>query len=137
MEAFLAKFKLFAADSAWTDRRKSICLAQSLEGPASEVLLDLMSEERLNNTTLIEALKRRFGDRQSYLALQNQLQLCRRAPGEKLGALAADIARLVPPALCPHARLAGHLILDEALNYDMAAERVLQDSDPLQPVRVS
>ncbi|RXM31755.1 hypothetical protein EOD39_6720 [Acipenser ruthenus] len=42
------------------------------------------------------ALKR-FGDSQSYLALQDHLQRLWRAPGEKLGALAADIARRINP----------------------------------------
>ncbi|MGH0154221.1 UNVERIFIED_CONTAM: hypothetical protein FKN15_061156 [Acipenser sinensis] len=92
LEAFLAKFELFAVDFGWTHRRKAICLAQSLEGPASELLLDHTSEERLNSTTLMGALKWGLGDCQSYLALQDQLQLRWRAPGEKLGTLAADIA---------------------------------------------
>ncbi|MGH0149341.1 UNVERIFIED_CONTAM: hypothetical protein FKN15_027584 [Acipenser sinensis] len=156
LEAFLAQFELFAAEYDWTDRRKATYLSQALEGLASEVLLDLSCEERVDCTALTTALKRRFGDCDSNLGLQEQLQHRRRAPGEKLGALAADIARLArraysdepdsfsrrialdtflrslqPPLLRHQVRLAGPRTLEEAGNRAIAIEAVLQDEEPL------
>lgn len=156
LEAFLAQFELFAAEYDWTDRRKATYLSQALEGLASEVLLDLSCEERVDCTALTTALKRRFGDCDSNLGLQEQLQHRRRAPGEKLGALAADIARLArraysdepdsfsrrialdtflrslqPPLLRHQVRLAGPRTLEEAVNRAIAIEAVLQDEEPL------
>ncbi|MGH0117496.1 UNVERIFIED_CONTAM: hypothetical protein FKN15_078190, partial [Acipenser sinensis] len=69
-------------------------LTQSLEGAALEILLDLEPEEKADYRVLLRALKRRFGESESYLLLQNQLQNRRRIPGERLGALGADVAHL-------------------------------------------
>ncbi|MGH0158572.1 UNVERIFIED_CONTAM: hypothetical protein FKN15_069762 [Acipenser sinensis] len=66
----------------------------SLEGAAAEVLLDLGPEQGVNYPALVDALKCRFGDSKSPYHLQDQLLSRCRARGEKLGAMAADIARL-------------------------------------------
>ncbi|MGH0152620.1 UNVERIFIED_CONTAM: hypothetical protein FKN15_023024 [Acipenser sinensis] len=81
LEAFLTQLELSAAEYALTDRRKATYLSQALEGLASEVLLNLSWDERVDCTALTTALKRRFGDCDSYLGLQDQLQHQRRAFG--------------------------------------------------------
>ncbi|RXM94163.1 hypothetical protein EOD39_18295 [Acipenser ruthenus] len=87
-------FELSAVEHDWTECKKAICLVQSLKGAASESLLDLSSEERIEYGALLAPLKQQFGNCEQYLTLQDQLQRRKTAPREKLGALAADIARL-------------------------------------------
>ncbi|MGH0114795.1 UNVERIFIED_CONTAM: hypothetical protein FKN15_050966 [Acipenser sinensis] len=156
LEAFLTQFELVAEDYAWSQRKKASCLSQSLEGAAAEVLLDLGPEERVNYTSLVDALKCRFGDSKSPYRLQDQLRGRCRARGEKLGALAADIARLSckayrdeptsfsqrialdtflrslqPPELRHQVCLKRPSTLKEALGYAQSIEEVLLDEEPL------
>ncbi|KAK6493026.1 hypothetical protein HHUSO_G2490, partial [Huso huso] len=137
-------------------RKKASCLSQSLKGTAAEVLLDLGPEERVNYPVLVDALKCRFGDSKSPYRLQDQLRSRCRARGEKLGTLAADIARLSrkayrdeptsfskrialdtflhslqPPELRHQVRLKRPSTLKEALAYAQSIEEVLLDEESL------
>ncbi|RXM35402.1 hypothetical protein EOD39_12992 [Acipenser ruthenus] len=96
----LAQFELAAIEHIWSSAIKASYLTQSLEGSALESLLDLEPEERADYRVLLRALKRRFGESESYLLLQNQLQNRRQIHGERLGALAADINRLARRTYC-------------------------------------
>lgn len=104
----------------------------------------------------LTALKRRFGGSEPCLGLQDQLRCQGRALGEKLGALATDIARLARQAYCDEpnsfsqwialdtflhslqllqlhhqVRLADPCTLDEAVNRALAIEAMLHNKEPL------
>ncbi|MGH0114796.1 UNVERIFIED_CONTAM: hypothetical protein FKN15_050967 [Acipenser sinensis] len=170
LEAFLTQFEIVAEDYAWSQRKKASCLSQSLEGAAAEVLLDFNSSSSFSLYTRLRLqfyhyfnfryIKRVTALLQALLKspyrLQDQLRGRCRARGKKLGALAADIARLSckayrdeptsfsqrialdtflrslqPPELRHQVRLKRPSTLKEALGYAQSIEEVLLDEEPL------
>ncbi|RXM34182.1 hypothetical protein EOD39_4940 [Acipenser ruthenus] len=152
LEAFLAQFKFAATEHGWGSVIKASYLTQSLEEAALEILLDLESEERADYQVLLRALKRQFGENESYLFLQSRLQNRRQTPGERLGLLGANIARLTrrayssegssfiprivldaflrsiePPELRYQVQLATPTSLDEVIDHATAIEAVFLD----------
>lgn len=93
-EAYHVKFRMAALTNDWGPTEKAGQLAAALEGEALQVLLDLGPDEVAQYEVLTAALERRFGRVEPAVGLRLQLANRTRAPGEKLGVLAADVRYL-------------------------------------------
>ncbi|MGH0164253.1 UNVERIFIED_CONTAM: hypothetical protein FKN15_069232 [Acipenser sinensis] len=93
-EAYHVKFRMAALTNDWGPTEKAGQLVAALEGEALQVLLDLGPDEVAQYEVLTAALERRFGRVEPAVGLRLQLANRTRAPGEKLGVLAADVRYL-------------------------------------------
>lgn len=148
-EAFHAQFELLAHAGGWSEEMKALQLAMCLAEDALACLLLLSAEERGDYTSLVGALRRRFGLCRGQGLLRSELNNRRRQPGESLRLLANDIESLsrrayahMPPniqcelardqflqALTPtelrvQAQLAHPQTLQEALEFTLERELV-------------
>lgn len=93
-EAFYAQFELLAHAGGWSVETKALQLAMCLVDDALACLLLLSPEERLDYTSLVGALRRRFGQCLEPGLIRSELSNRRRRPGEELRLLANDIESL-------------------------------------------
>ncbi|KAK2917592.1 hypothetical protein Q8A73_004338 [Channa argus] len=150
LEPYLAQVELAALHGGWSGEETATHLALALEGPALQVLADLLPEDRRELQAITAALQRRFGQRTSVEQSREQLAGRYRHDGESLGDFAADVqlytqrgyptfpvaAReelslhsflrgLAPERLRQHVRLSTPRSLEEALREAERAEEVL------------
>ena len=103
VEDYLVQFEVVALANGWTDGDKGEMLASLLRGPAVSALAHLPAHLRLHYDSLVDTLKRRFGEHNvedvSHAKLQNRYQ----GATEKLPDFAADIWKLTQRAFpdCP------------------------------------
>ncbi|KAK2899936.1 hypothetical protein Q8A73_013065 [Channa argus] len=146
LEPYLAQVELAALHGGWSGEET----ATHLEGPALQVLADLLPEDRRELQAITAALQRHFVQRTSVEQSREQLAGRYRHDGESLGAFAADVqlytqrgyptfpvaAReelslhsflrgLAPERLRQHVRLSTPRSLEEALREAERAEEVL------------
>ncbi|XP_076866680.1 uncharacterized protein LOC143517766 [Brachyhypopomus gauderio] len=93
-----AQLKITANRMGWSDYETAAHLCLSLQGHAKRTLIELREEEHDDLTALRNALRARFGRQPLSAAARQRLSLRRRARGERLALLAADITLLVRQA---------------------------------------
>ncbi|KAK2919619.1 hypothetical protein Q8A73_001823 [Channa argus] len=150
LEPYFAQVELAALHGGWSGEETATHLALALEGPALQVLADLLPEDRRKLQAITAALQWRFGQRTSVEQSREQLAGRYRHDGESLGAFAADVQLytqrgyptfpvasreelslhsflrgLAPERLCQHVRLSTPRSLEEALREAERAEEVL------------
>ncbi|KAK2912645.1 hypothetical protein Q8A73_006758 [Channa argus] len=91
LEPYLAQVELAALHGGWSGEGTATHLALALEGPALQVLADLLPEDRRELQAITAALQRRFRQRTSIEQSREQLAGRYRHDGESLGAFAADV----------------------------------------------
>ena len=94
-EAYFAQFQLLADAQGWDEAESALQLVASLRGPALEVLGHLTSTQRGDYSSVVEALRRKFGNYQQAEVYRARLKGRVRAKGESLPQLAQDIDTLV------------------------------------------
>ncbi|MGH0165846.1 UNVERIFIED_CONTAM: hypothetical protein FKN15_049951 [Acipenser sinensis] len=120
-EAYHAKFRMAALTNDLGPTEKAGQLAAALEGEVLQVLLDLGPDEVAQYEVLTAALERRFGRVEPTVGLRLQLANCTRAPGGKLGILAADVRYLARR---------GYPTFPPATQEDLAVEAFTADTKP-------
>ncbi|XP_058864420.1 uncharacterized protein LOC131706752 [Acipenser ruthenus] len=120
-EAYHVKFRMAALTNDWGPTEKAGQLAAALEGEALQVLLDLGPDEVAQYEVLTAALERRFGRVEPAVGLRLQLANRTRAPGEKLGVLAADVRYLARR---------GYPMFPPATQEDLAVEAFVRGLTP-------
>ncbi|KAK2919147.1 hypothetical protein Q8A73_003518 [Channa argus] len=91
LEPYLAQVELAALHGGWSGEETATHLALALEGPALQVLADLLPEDRRELQAITATLQRHFGQRTSVEQSREQLAGRYRHDGESLGAFAADV----------------------------------------------
>ncbi|KAK2887927.1 hypothetical protein Q8A73_019375 [Channa argus] len=91
LEPYLAQVELAALHGGWSGEETATHLALALEGPALQVLADLLPEDCRELQAITAALQRHFGQRTSIEQSREQLAGRYRHDGESLGVFAADV----------------------------------------------
>lgn len=94
-EAYFAQFQLLADAQCWDKSESALQLVASLRGAALEVLGHLTSTQRMGYQSVVEALRRKFGNYQQAEVYRARLKGRVRMKGESLPQLAQDIDTLV------------------------------------------
>lgn len=94
-EAYFAQFELLAGAQGWDKSECALQLVASLRGAALEVLGHLTSRQRTDYHSVVEALRRKFGNYQQAEVYRARLKGRVRTKGESLPQLAQDIDTLV------------------------------------------
>ncbi|KAK2885177.1 hypothetical protein Q8A73_021651 [Channa argus] len=123
LEPYLAQVELAALHGGWSGEETATHLALALEGPALQVLADLLPEDRRELQAITAALQRRFGQRTS-LYTQRSYPTFPVAAREELS-LHSFLRGLAPERLRQHVRLSTPRSLEEALREAECAEEVL------------
>ncbi|RXM27053.1 Adhesion G protein-coupled receptor L3 [Acipenser ruthenus] len=90
-ETYQAQFQLAAWVNNWGPKEMAGQLAMALEGKALQVLQDVSSDQRQSYDALAAALERRFWSEEPRDQYREQLLEKKRHPGERLGAVTADV----------------------------------------------
>ncbi|GFU61674.1 uncharacterized protein TNCV_4522111 [Trichonephila clavipes] len=101
-EVYKTQFSIISEANEWTESVKACQLAGSLRGETAEILQTLSNTERLNLSSLYNALELRFGQKYSkeYARLQMKSRL--QKTGESLQEYASEVERLANMAFSGH-----------------------------------
>ncbi|KAG0713289.1 hypothetical protein GWK47_016526 [Chionoecetes opilio] len=94
-EAYLAQFEFLADAQDWGGTERAIQLVASLRGAALEVLAHLTPLQRTSYSSVVEALRRRFGHHQQAEVFRANLKVRVCGWGEPLPQLAQEVETLV------------------------------------------
>lgn len=97
-EAYLAQFELLATAQGWDDDERALQLVSCLRGPAVEVLGHLTPGQRVVYPSVVEALRRKYGQHQQVEVYRAKLKKRVRNHGEPLPQLAQELETLVRKA---------------------------------------